>query len=68
MLLKVTGVINNPKLIEYTPIFRAIYLAEWAMHKLDITSDGVKDLKRFAKDTVKEINNIKNKCVENHRY
>jgi len=66
VLLKVLGVINTPTLIEYAPIFGAVYLAGWAMHKLDTAVDDVKELKRFSKETANQINSIKEKCVKNH--
>ncbi|MDO8528384.1 MAG: hypothetical protein Q7S06_00645 [Nanoarchaeota archaeon] len=66
LILKVTGVINTPAVIEYAPIFGVVYLAGWAMHKIDSASDDIKDLKKFAKDTSNEINNIKTNCVKNH--
>lgn len=66
VLLKVLGIINTPLLIEYAPIFGAVYLAGWAMHKLDTAVDDVKDLKRFSKETADQINNIKTKCIKNH--
>ncbi|VVB83827.1 Uncharacterised protein [uncultured archaeon] len=66
VLLKVLGIINTPLLIEYAPIFGAVYLAGWAMHKLDTAVDEIKDLKHFAKETAEQINNIKVKCVKNH--
>jgi len=67
-LLKVLGFINTPALIEYAPIFGAVYLAGWAMHKLDTAVDDVKELKRFSKETANQINNIKEKCFKNHGY
>lgn len=67
VLLKVLGIINTPVLLEYAPIFGAVYLAGWAMHKLDTASDDIKDLKKFSKETADQINNIKEKCARNHR-
>lgn len=66
LILKVTGVINTPVLIEYAPYFGAAYIAGWAMHKLDSVSDDVKSLKNFASATSREINNIKSNCYRNH--
>ena len=66
VLLKVLGVIQTSLLLEYAPIFGAVYLAGWAMHKLDTASDDIKELKYFAKETVNEIHNIKQKCIKNH--
>ena len=66
LILKVSGVINTSELILYSPLFGAVYLAGWAMHKLDTAIDDVKDLKNFAKSTINEINNIKLNCSRNH--
>jgi hypothetical protein len=59
LILKVTGIINTPILIEYAPYFGAVYLAGWAMHKLESVCDDVKDLKRFKEATINEIGSIK---------
>ena len=64
--LKVFGIINTANLLEYAPYFGIVYLAGWAMHKLDTAADDVKELKRFSKETANQINNIKEKCVKNH--
>ena len=66
IILKVSGVINSPSLVEYAPLFGAVYLAGWAMHKLDRAVDDIKDIKNFNYQTVKEINTIKKKCIKNH--
>ncbi len=66
LLLKVMGVIQTSTLLEYAPIFGAVYLAGWAMKKLDTAVDDIKDLKTFAKDTAFEINKIKSNCIKNH--
>ncbi|MCX6747271.1 MAG: hypothetical protein NTU63_04030 [Candidatus Pacearchaeota archaeon] len=66
LILKVSGIINTPELIEYAPIFGAVYLVGWAMHKLDTASDDIKELKHFSKETVNKINSIKTKCIKNH--
>ncbi len=66
VLLKVLGIIQTPLLLEYAPIFGAVYLAGWAMHKLDTASDDIRDLKNFAKQTANEVKGIKTKCVKNH--
>lgn len=66
LVLKVSGIIHTPLLIEYAPIFGAVYLAGWAMHKLDTAVEEIKSLKVFAKETVNEINSIKSNCIKNH--
>ena len=59
LLLKVFGVINTPLFLEYAPYFGAVYLAGWAMHKLENVSYDVNDLKKFRYQTIEEINQIK---------
>ncbi len=66
LLLKVTGIINTPILIEYAPYFGAVYLAGWAMHKLDSAVENIKELADFKKQTIYEINSIKTNCMVNH--
>jgi len=74
LVLKISGIIGTPTLIEYFPYFGLAYWAGWAIHKLTNVSADVHQLKFFAKDTVKEINNLKNefnkinlRCEYNHR-
>jgi len=66
IILKVAGVINTPALLEFAPYFGAIYLAGWAMHKLDRAVDDINELKGFNRATVEQINNIKTNCIKNH--
>jgi hypothetical protein len=66
LILKVTGVINTPTLLEYSPLFGVIYLAGYAMHKLDSAVEDIRDIKNFNKATVNEITNIKDNCIKNH--
>jgi len=66
IILKVAGIIQTPNLLEYVPYFGIVYLAGWAMHKLEAVESNVRDLKNFSKATVKEINEIKLKCIKNH--
>ena len=51
IILKVAGVINTPALLEFAPYFGAIYLAGWAMHKLDRAVDDINELKGFNRAT-----------------
>ncbi|MEK6833461.1 MAG: hypothetical protein AABY32_05415 [Nanoarchaeota archaeon] len=67
LILKVAGVINTPALLEFAPYFGVVYLAGWAMKKLDTAVDDVKSLKNFKSATVGEINNIKTNCLVNHK-
>lgn len=66
LILKALGIINTPTIIEYSPIFGAVYLAGWAMHKLDKCAEEIHEIKNFNKATIKEINDIKIKCIKNH--
>ncbi|MFA5020069.1 MAG: hypothetical protein WC533_03135 [Candidatus Pacearchaeota archaeon] len=66
LILKVFGIINTPDLIEYAPYFGIVYLAGWAMHKLETVVIEVETLKRFKDETVKQINDIKTNCIKNH--
>ncbi len=66
LILKTFGVINTFSLLEYAPIYGAIYLTGWQIHKLEIVASDVRELKRFKDLTIKEINNVKMNCVKNH--
>ena len=60
LILKTLGIINTPLWIEYAPIYGAVYLAGWQIHKLETVSSDVKELKRFKQETINEITNLKN--------
>ena len=45
LILKVAGVIHTPEIISYSPIFGAVYLAGWAMHRLKAATDDIKEIK-----------------------
>jgi hypothetical protein len=66
LILKVTGIINTPILIEYAPYFGAVYLAGWQIHKLEMVARDVQELKIFKKETINEIHKIKENCAKNH--
>ena len=73
LILKISGIINTPALIEYFPYFGLAYWAGWAIHKLGNVSNDIGQLKNFAKETIKEVNNLKTeigkinlKCAYNH--
>lgn len=66
LILKMMGFFNTPLLLEYAPVFGAVYLAGWAMHKLDNAVDEIKEMKNFSKETIREINQIKENCIRNH--
>lgn len=64
LLLKLFGVINSPVWIEYSPLFGAIYLAGWGIHKLDRATEDIKDLKddfKVMKEDMRKVHsNIEN--------
>ncbi|MAH47545.1 hypothetical protein CMI37_17120 [Candidatus Pacearchaeota archaeon] len=66
VILKMLEVINTPILLEYYPIFGAIYLAGWQMHKLESVANDVKNLKKFRRETINQVNDIKLNCARNH--
>ncbi len=60
LILKVSGIINTPAILEYAPYFGVVYLAGWQIHKLYVVAEDVKELKILEKATINEINKIKN--------
>lgn len=67
IILKTLGVINTSLWLEYTPIYAAVYIAGWQIHKLEIVAREVEGLKKFKDATINEINNIKTNCKINHK-
>lgn len=67
LILKTFGVINTPAILEYAPIYAAVYIAGWQIHKLYIVAEDVKELKRFKDSTINEVNKLKMNCVKNHK-
>ena len=65
-ILKVTGLINTPLLLEYYPLFAVSYVFGWQMNKLNDVSKEVEGLKNFRNETIKQINEIKLNCARNH--
>jgi len=61
------GLYSYSLILEYAPIFGAVYISVWAMHKLDTAVSEIDELKKFAKENVGEINNVKINCVKNHK-
>ena len=55
VILKTLGIINTSPLLEYAPIYGAIYLAGWQIHKLKVVAEDVRELKRFKELTISEI-------------
>jgi len=67
LILKTFGIINTPLWLEYSPIYAAVYIAGWQIHKLETVANDVKDLKRFKEATISKINNIETNCKINHK-
>lgn len=67
IILKTFGVINTPEWLEYAPIYGAVYLAGWQIHKLESVANDVRELKKFKDATINQINNIKENCIKNHK-
>lgn len=66
LILKTFGIINTPALLEYAPIYAAVYIAGWQIHKLYDVAEDVKELKKFKEPTISEINKLKINCAKNH--
>ena len=60
LLLKTFGIINSPIWLEYAPLYGAVYIAGWQIHKLESVAKDVGELKRFKDATINEIHNVKN--------
>lgn len=66
LILKTFGIINTPTWLEYAPLYGAVYLAGWQIHKFANVSEDVRELKKFKNETIKEIHKIKNDCIKKH--
>ena len=66
LILKTFGIINTPDWLAYAPVYAAVYIAGWQMHKLSIIAEEVKELKKFKEATIHQINEIKLNCAKNH--
>ena len=66
LLLKTFGIINSPIWLEYAPLYGAVYIAGWQIHKLASVSEDVKELRKFKDLTIEEVHQIKNNCIRNH--
>jgi hypothetical protein len=65
-ILKVTGIINTPLLIQYYPLFAASYVFGWQMNKLSFCVGEIGDLKKFQNETIRQIHEIKINCAGQH--
>ena len=52
LILKTFEIINTPLWLEYAPIYGAVYLAGWQIHKLVTVAKEVEGLKRFKSNTI----------------
>ena len=66
LILKTFGIIKTPVWLEYAPLYGAVYLAGWQIHKLEAVASDVRELKKFKDATISEINKIKTICIKNH--
>ena len=58
LVLKVMGVINTPILIEYAPYFGAVYIAGWAMNRLNTATEDIRDIKKELRSFEKRTSRI----------
>ena len=58
LILKVAGIIHTAEIISYSPIFGAVYLTGWAMHRLKTASEDIKEIKDDVGDLEKRTNRI----------
>jgi len=66
LLLKTFGIINTQVFLEYAPVYAAVYIAGWQIHKLSAVADDIKELKHFRNEIINQINEIKLNCTQNH--
>lgn len=62
LFLKAMGVIHTPLWLEYSPIFGAVYIAGWAMQKLDRATEDIKEIKFDTKRVEDDIKLVKLNC------
>jgi len=61
VILKTLGIINTPLWLQYAPVYGAVYLAGWNIHKLDVVTRDVKELKKFKHVTIEKITRLEHK-------
>lgn len=71
IILKITGIIQTPIWLQYSPLLGVIYLAGWAMSKLDTATEDIKEIKtdieEIKKDTQEietDVDILRKKCPE----
>jgi len=62
LLLKILGIIQTPPWLEYAPLYGVIYIAGWAMHKLHIATDNIKEIRKDVKEIETDVNKIRVNC------
>ncbi len=62
LLLKILGVIKTPLWLEYAPLYGVIYIAGWAMNKLDRATEDIKDVKKELKGIEEDMSKIRINC------
>lgn len=67
LILKVTGIINTPLLLQYAPYFGVAYILGWNVHKLENASKRLSSFEKFKDATIKEIGELKLNCTKNHK-
>lgn len=67
LILKTLGIINTPLWLQYAPLYGAVYLAGWQVHKLDNIGKEVDGLKKFRKETVRQMHDVRLNCARNHK-
>ena len=63
LILKVTGVINTPTLLEYSPIFGAVYLAGWQMNRLNQATLDITEIKQRIQSLEIKVANLETKVT-----
>jgi len=58
LILKLLGVITTPDWLEYSPLAGVVYIAGWAMHKLDRAGEDIENINGDMKDLRNEIKPI----------
>jgi len=58
LILKVTGVINTPLIVEYAPIFGAVYVAGVMVNKLHTVAKDVLEMKNDVKNIDKRVYHV----------
>jgi len=60
LILKLLGFINTPGWLEYSPLAGVVYIAGWAMHKLDRAGEDIKNINGNIKDINGDMKDLRN--------